>query len=252
MSSAENRRALRVSCALPVRVAARGARFAGTIQDVSRTGLRLWIPTTELGSDAESLLAMAQLVDEQIGSKFQGDLHYEMLGPLIRKQLQIVRLGQSAMEPAVELGCVFDVPLTDDESSMLGLGLPELGVTTPGAYRAVPGPQRRGAEDDDSAPSAPRAYDAYVHPTEGLGAEPLAGETHGMQEFEAVVQAPLAPSLACADVPSLTVALSETYGPEPILEILDGLRMVWSGRADIRHVEVTSSEQVRIHMAGRD
>ena len=253
MSTAEHRGALRIPCAYPVRVAARGRTYTGTMQDVSRTGLRMWIPTGALGTDEDSLLVVAQLVDELMGSRFQGDLHHEMLGPLVRKRMHLVRLGQSDAQQAVELGCEFDEPLTDEETGMLGLGLPQLGVTTAEAYRHVPAPRKRSAASQEEPPPliAPKGYDAYVHPTDGLPTEPLAGETYGIKDQEAVVRAQRTADLA-ADIPSLTIALAKGYGPEPVLEILDGLRMVWSGKADIRRVELTGPKGVRIHMQGRD
>ena len=104
---------------------------------------------------------LAQRVEELIGSAFAGDLNSEMLGPLVHKGLTQVRLGHSATEAAVELGCVFDTPLSDDESVMLGLGLPQVGVTEVDAYRDVPAPRRRGDSWEIDAPVLkPKAFDA--------------------------------------------------------------------------------------------
>ena len=247
MSCTENRNALRVPCELPIRLAAQDRHFSALIQNVSRTGLYFALPTSELGTDDDSLLVLAHLVDELLGARFEGDLNFEALGPKVRKQLHLVRLGQNGVEPTVEIGCEFGNPLTDEETELLGLGLPAVGVTTPDAYRAV-----EAADSEESGGFLPKGYDAYVHPTHGLPTEPLAGETFGMKDHEAVVQAPLSSKLRGVEVPSMTIALTQAYGPAPVLEILDGLRMLWSGQADIRHVELTGPRSVNIHMEGRD
>lgn len=244
MSCTENRNALRVPCQLPIRLASQDRHFSGLIHNISRSGIYFSLPTRELGTDESTLLGLAHLVDELLGARFDGDLHFEALGPKVRKRLHLVRLGQSGAEPTVEIGCEFGNPLTDEETQLLGLGLPEVGVTTLDAYEAVVG--------DASPAYAPRGYDAYVHPTHGLPTEPLAGETLGMKQHQAVVKAPLSSELTGVEVPSMTIALTQAYGPSPVLEILDGLRMLWSGQADIRHVELTGPKSVNIHMEGRD
>ena len=131
--------------------------------------------------------------------------------------------------------------------------MPHVGVTTPDAYRRVPAPRRRGQDvEDEVAELAPAAYVAYLHPAEGHSAEPLAGETCGMQGLEATVEARLPARLAKEDLPALAMALAEAYGPAPRLEILDGLRMVWCGYAVIRQVDAGDPERVRIHLVARD
>ena len=57
---------------------------------------------------------------------------FEDLG-LDRIELEIAVENKASRRIAEKLGCAFEVPLTDEETGMLGLGLPALGVTTPDA-----------------------------------------------------------------------------------------------------------------------
>ncbi len=243
VSSAEKRESLRVPCDYPVRVYGQMREFAGKMIDVSRTGMAIEIPVARLLGDEEvSLPALAGAVGKLLGDHFLADLHSEMLGPLVRKKLRPVRLGHiSSEEGGLEIGCVFYEPLTDDEATMLGIGLPPIGVTNVAAFRDVPAPRRRKS-DQEGEPAQPRpeGHQGYLHPGEGFEAQPLVGRTDGVLDNVALLQLNVVdmPEGVGTEIAPLTSFLGDMFGPQPRLEILDGLRMVFAGPVEIQSIEI--------------
>ncbi len=128
MHTNNNRRHTRRSCEVPLEILAEAVRLSGRVMDASRSGVRLRVPGAPLGLYR---MAPPALVGRQVGRilgiEFQARFHPERLGSLLSKRLRPVRIGQCEASSAdVELGCVVDPPLTDDEAAMLGLGLPTL------------------------------------------------------------------------------------------------------------------------------
>jgi hypothetical protein len=108
-----------------------------SIDDLSRTGARLRVPFGGLGFQAPpSLLALASRVQEVLGASFEVHLNHRVLGPLLAKTVTLVRLTLPPEEPAAfDIGCLFDIPLSNDETVALGVPLPACG---PGAEEWVP------------------------------------------------------------------------------------------------------------------
>lgn len=153
----ESRDSLRVPIEFPVRVYGKRAELVTQLRDISRTGMGLYLPITTLIEVEPDLpmgdvLEVASAVDKIIGSHFDADLHCEMLGPLVRKPSTILRAGLSDDDTEIlQLGCHFDAPLTTEESDMLGVGLPDQGITEEEAMRDIPAPRHRA---DDEPPDA--------------------------------------------------------------------------------------------------
>lgn len=246
MGSGEKREALRVPCEFPVRVYGQLREVVGRMIDISRTGLRLRLPLSRLMiSESLDFGSLAHALQQTLGASFMADLHHEMLGQLIRKKLRTVRVGEvDAESDQLEVGCAFEEPLTDDETVMLGVGLPPVGETSAAAFRNVPRPKRRGEPDDDQ-PNQPRplGYEGILHPSEGLVGNPLVGRTEGMLGTESLLAVPIhtIPGAYDVDPQALTAALRTNLGPEPRLEILDGLHMVWSGTVALEEIELPGS-----------
>lgn len=244
--STDKRGALRVPCDFPVRVYGQLREVPGRLVNISRTGLRISLPLSRiLTSSALDFGALAHAVGQMLGSSFMADLHYEMLGQLIRKKLHLVRVGDVDPETdLLEIACTFDDPLRDEETVMLGIGLPPIGETRVTAYKNVPAPRRRGDPEDATPPQPrPAAYEGILHPSEGYLTEPLVGATEGVIDGEALVLIPAARILALPDATGTDPLslLRLWYGPGPRMEILDGLHMVWSGPVQLEELEMPSA-----------
>lgn len=234
MSGREKRASLRVPCSYPVRIYGWTRELTGRICDISRTGVRVEVPAEQVvpGSDRDMTMLLEQ-AELALGSHFLTELHYEMLGPLIRKKVFLIRFGPAdASGTAIEIAGAFEQALTDEEATMLGVGLPPVGVTMAAAFQDVPGPTRRGMEELDlQARPRPKAYEAFLHP-EG-GGNPLVCGTDGVEgqgqpgDLVLVAMSPVRGVPGAQD--DALEACARRLGARPMLEILDGLRMVWQG-----------------------
>jgi len=256
LGSGEKRESLRVSCDYPVRVYGQLREFSGRMVDVSRTGLALEIPVDRLlGAGDANLGALAGAVGKLLGDHFLADLHCEMLGPLVRKRMRPIRLGHvDTKQGDLEIGCVFTEALTDEEATMLGIGLPPVGVTSVAEFRDVPAPMRRSTDQEGQlSQPRPEGHEGFLHPSEGCHAEPLVGRTDGVLEKVALLRLGLAdlPSEAVPEVIPLMSFMSDGFGLTPRLEILDGLHMVWSGPVEIQTIEITGRRVGELHVTLR-
>lgn len=233
----EQRRAHRVPCELPTRIYGAIVDLDAQTHDLSRTGARIRLSLAALGGmDPDDVPGLARAVDQHLGVWFTMDLNHEELGPLVRKHVRLVRLGQPTRDGCfLELGCEFGVPLTEAESAVLDLDLPPLDA-------AVPLVVRQGHR--------PRRYAAYLYPSKGWPGRRLIGTTPGMEAGNAVISADSGAGLGLrdADVTTIARALASAYGPQPVLEILQGTQCVWVGPTRIRQVQTASppSREMRI------
>lgn len=233
------RRAHRIPCELPTRIYGSLTDLDAQVLDLSRTGLRIRLPLDALGvEEAGDMLALARAVDRHMGPRFNLDLNHVALGPLLRKRVHLVRIGEAPLaEGLVELGCEFRVPLSDDESGVLELDLPAIEVAHTVAVRAGP-PARRFA--------------AYLHPSAGWGGRKLAGTTPGLEDGTALFMADGSARLAVPDLDVTTVAraLAGSFGPRPVLEIRDGTQCVWAGPTRVRQIETAAprSREMRVEV----
>lgn len=247
MEHCNRREAARVPCVVPIRVEP-GDRpiFAAHLVDVSRTGLRLRIPGAVLGVHRLSSLAqVARSAAALLGESFIAELHYEQLGPLVRKRLKTIRIAKRDWEHAdVELGCIMcDSHLTDLEASMLGVHLPPIGVDEPEPHAAVAGPREEemaayiyGSDEAEGAAIVAQA-DAL---TRGMAMLTVADESEHLRDL---------------DVTELAEELDDTYGSKLTLRISIGDEDLWVGPAEIKEIDVADEETgaVRLGVAfGRE
>ena len=126
MSERSRRLAERVPLRIPVRLHGRRGPIHAVTEDVSRTGMRLRIHVAALLAGAsEDLDAAAERVRDLVPSETSADLHYEVLGPLIQRTLEMTRISVPLEDAeAIELCCAFDEPLSVEETVTLGALLP--------------------------------------------------------------------------------------------------------------------------------
>ncbi len=246
MGHDNRRRAVRIACDLPVRLEGIEADLYARIVDLSRTGLRLRMPGELLGVHRLSSLAqVTRKLQETVGKEFTAELHYEMLGPLVRKILEPSRIAKLDWEQSdVEVGCQLRDPLTDEEVGMLGVPLPAIGERETAEGMVIQGPQRRtphiGPRGVNADPIEAQPFTAWLYPEPGKSGQPLRTETVSLTRGMAILGVCEASSkplqeLAVADV---IHKLDEDYGTGILLRIVDGEDDVWAGPAELQEVDV--------------
>ena len=257
------RQAVRVDCDLPVRMNGGKGDYEGTIVDMSRTGLRVRMPGATLGVHRlSSLVQVTRSLHDALGDTFSGDLHHEMLGPLVQRTLTPCRIAKRDWEHTdVEIGCEFDRGLTDEEVGMLGLPLPRVGSEDDPADLHVAGPVRR--VDGAPEPTGPHLRGpepvertAYLYPSPGKTSKPLVTRTNSLTRGMAILavddgQGWDLPDLAVAD---LVMALDAAYGTSILLRVMEGEDDLWVGPAELQEVDVTpGSRRIRLGVSfGRE
>ncbi len=128
MTAPNRRRAARVCVGFPVQIYGNCGFVMGEVRDLSRTGLRMRVPTDDLGfSPTSNLREAAEGVAEALRDRFALDLHFEHLGPLLQRNVTLARIGLPAEAPGcVEICCQFDRELSDTDASFLETDLPPL------------------------------------------------------------------------------------------------------------------------------
>jgi hypothetical protein len=246
MGSDNRRRAVRIECDLPVRLEADGGDLAVRLVDLSRTGVRLRVPGELLGVHRLSSLAqVTKRLREILGDVFDAELHYEMLGPLVRKTLRPRRIAKQDWEHSdVDVGCHLDQPITDEEAGMLGTPLPTIGSEEiPIGLEGV-GPQRREAAPPPLRPAPPvrdpQSFTAWLYPEAGKSSKPLRTETLSLTRGMAMLQVGKGQGWDLHELPVAKVieALDQAYGTGILLRIVEGPDDVWAGPAEILEVEV--------------
>ena len=263
MGESNRRQAVRVTCELPIRLIGDDVEHIGTIVDLSRTGLRVRIPGSDLGIHRlSSLVQVTRSLHASLGDVFVGDLHHEMLGPLVQRQLTPCRIAKRDWEQTdVEVGCQFDVPLRDEEVGMLGVPLPGVGQDEAPESLHGAGPRRRS--EDEPRPTRPHlrepeapSYVAYVYPAPGKTSKPLITSTRSLTRGMAILSVDEGqgwdlPDLAVAD---LVMALDAAYGTSILLRVVDGDQDLWAGPAELQEVDVApGTHRIKLGVAfGRE
>lgn len=261
MGTQNRRQAVRVECDLPVRLHGGKGDYTGHLVDLSRTGVRVRLPGASIGVHRlSSLVQVTQALHDAVGDSFQGDLHHEMLGPLVQRELTPCRIAKRDWEHTdVEVGCEFDRALTDEEVGMLGVALPRLGADETADAPAVAAPTKR----DRAAPARPHlrepeptSYMAYLYPAPGKTSKPLITRTRSLTRGMALLsvdegQGWELPELAVSD---LVMALDAAYGTSILLRVMDGEDDLWVGPAELQEVDVTpGSSQIKLGVSfGRE
>ncbi len=244
----DNRRATRLACDFPSRLLARGQDYAATVLDLSRTGVRLRLAGRLIGVHRLSTISqVGECVEQGLGTTFDAELHYPVLGPLIAKSLTVVRVGRRDWESAdVEIGCALAQMLADEEAAMLGLAPAELGSVRRERLATPPAPPIQS--------QAPHADEAWTRPlpsvrtdlvaSSGHKGRPLRCETEGIESQGLIVRVPKPSELGLPthSVTALAIALGDSYGTSVQVSLHDGDKSLWSGPARMRDVEIIHGE----------
>lgn len=243
-----NRRiAVRVDCDLPIRLRGGEAEYVGHIVDLSRSGMRMRIPGKSLGVHRlSSLVEVTRRLHSALGDTFLGELHYEMLGPLVHRTLSPCRIAKRDWEQTdVEVGCQFDRPLSDDEVGMLGVPLPAVG--TDQAPQGVDGsgpvhrtPEVRANNRPHLRAREEASYLTYVYPAPGKHSKPLVTRTCSLTRGMAMLEIEAGQGWDLPDVPvnDLVMALDAAYGTDILLRVVDEDQDLWTGPAEVQEVDL--------------
>lgn len=262
MGQDNRRRAVRVECDLPIRLEGIDSDLYARIIDLSRTGLRLRMPGEILGVHRLSSLAqVTRKLQEIVGVEFSAELHYEMLGPLVRKTLEPSRIAKLDWEQSdVEVGCHMQEPLSDEEVGMLGVPLPAIGERETPEGMVIAGPQRRtpqlGVVGQNGNGESDEPFTAWLYPEPGKCGQPLRTETLSLTRGMAIlgVSDGSREPLEELGVSEVIQKLDADYGTAILLRIVDGPDDVWAGPAELQEVDVLAPEnEIRLGVSfGRE
>jgi len=241
--SEERRRAERLACRIPVRVRASGRILHARTEDLSRVGALLHIPLAEIGlPPSVSLDVIGRETTSILGEMATLELHYEILGNLVKRAGRPVRIGRcEAGQAFVEIGCAFGRSLTDNEVEFLGIALPpvksEVAPDDAGALVPVPTSARHR-----SKPAVDSPLSVVVCAPANGEAIPFAAAAEVVDRYGAhatldhISALPILPERP--GVSGLLTALANTYGNDPWVVLMREGQPVWSGGARLQAVEL--------------
>lgn len=242
MEKVEQRLAARVDCDVPLQMLINGGWRDVTVTDVSRTGVRLLVPLSNLDIDPDVGLAeIAERLDEILPPRAQAKFNPQRLGDLITRGVNVVRLVLVG-EDGVELGCTLDESLTEIEAAALGVPVP---MAAPEAV-----PERESSPTGWTPPTGAahtrHRFRAIVLPTNNGRAEPLVAYTDEVDGSGVRLTvrdvALLGLPAEDEDIRARVVAFSKIYGPDVKLDVLEGTSTLFHGPATLAQVEAVPGE----------
>jgi hypothetical protein len=130
----DKRRAIRIACSAPVRIRTRTGWLEVRVIDLSRGGIRVAIPCEQVGvAQGAALLDVARRLGTILPERIEAVLGTT---PELQRILHVVRIGKCGPNMReIELGCLHDRPLDDDDALTLGVVLPREGESWDQAER---------------------------------------------------------------------------------------------------------------------
>ncbi|MDJ0973335.1 MAG: hypothetical protein QNJ98_02600 [Planctomycetota bacterium] len=207
---------------------------------MSRVGALIRVANDELGVAPEHDLAdVMQRVSDLLGDLVVADFDPEQLGSLVRKGLRPVRISApSDRMDAVEIGCAFRDPLTEQE--MIVLSLP-----TDVEDELVP------VADPLHEELAGEALEAFLCGADGRPTRPLFANVDEVTGFGVRLHVPrearegLLP--ARPTVSNVLGNVTLRYGKRPTLVLMRGGRPVWAVASKLAEAVVNRRTE-RIHL----
>lgn len=259
------RSASRIACDIPVLLDPEEKKMPAKVVDVSRTGVRIRISDAELRLHRLSTIRhVAERLMDSIGASFDIHFHPKMLGDLISRDLQLVRIASRDWEQtAVEIGCLIEgEPLRDEEAGMMGLALPLIGTPViPSTLEGALPPASRVGRFEASKrervtgvvpaiPTAPGSYRASCRfrasitttGTSSSRSAPLRGIAEGISPKSGRIRLTDLGDLGFREPPQtvaeVIVALDQHFGERLALKLSDGAEHLWSGPTRVAQVEL--------------
>jgi hypothetical protein len=253
----ERRRAARLPCRIPVRMRAGGRTLHAESENLSRVGTLLRVPLSELGLPVNASLArVARETTFLLGNLVSIELHYEIIGTLVRRTVRPVRIGRGHMgQDFVEVGCALRNPLTDAEVEFLGLPLPPLLNAEVAPRMQLGMNQLEPAEGlSDRRPLVDSPLSLVLCAAPELDAPPMAAPAEAVDRYgargvlEDASQLPILPE--GKDVSAVLTAMAEAYGCDPWVLLVREGQPIWSGSARLQAVEMgTEDNRIEVQVA---
>lgn len=265
MTQEPARSARRVPFTAQVHVRGACGIFQAGAEDISLTGVRVRLDHAELKLDAAADFATAaSTVQTRLGSRFLVELGLPQEAGHIAKTVGLVRLLMAKDGGAhLDLGCVFEEPLTSREAHELKVVLGDV----PGESKQV---RRDSSWADEGRPMLdPELSDEKVETLFGVPSDVRTNpsERRPAQALRVVVSSTAkegVPPLVCGaesltlstillrvrvehaapwlegqvDLAEVAQAVADDYGAWPELEIVAGTRRLWQGTAHVCGLEV--------------
>ncbi len=265
MSQEPARRARRVPFTAPVQVRGACGIFKAGAEDISLTGVRIRIDRSVLKMDeAADLATAAATVQTRLGSRFVVELGLRQGAGRMAKKVGLVRLVMAEDDGArLDLGCVFEEPLTSREAQNLNLVLEDVpeeatevrrdsSWADEGRAELDPGLTEEKVESLFGVPSDVRTKPSERRPAQALrvvvsstakdGVTPLVCGAESLTLNTILLRVRVehaAPWLeGQVDLAEVAQAVAGDYGAWPELEIVAGTRRLWQGTAHVSGIEV--------------
>ena len=229
------------------------------VADLSRAGARLQIPVDQLGlGHGANLSEVARQLRHLLTRDVHAQFFPDRLGSLIQRRIHPVRIGRiEAERPLADIGCFFNEPLSPVEAAALGMIIPMEGETLEEAltYQKAVAPEPREPQHtadggvemltlDGLGEPASVPIRAYIIATARPTQEPLVGyvekANERLLEVTLTDRKVLGLPLGCRDLGRIEAAFHETCGDDVVLGLADGDQRLWSGRARLDDVTVSS------------
>ena len=236
----ERLRAPRHHLTIPVRLETTDATLVAHTVNLSRAGALIRLAHDELGFEPDHDLAdVMQRVSDLLGDLVVADFDPEQLGSLVRKGLRPVRISApSDRMDAVEIGCAFRDPLTEQEMIVLSLPIDAEDELVP-------------VSDPIDEEIAGEALEAFLCGADGRPTRPLFATVDEVTGFGARLSVPrearegLLP--ARPTVSNVLGNLALRYGKRPTLVLMRGGRPVWAVASKLAEAVVNRRTE-RIHL----
>ena len=275
MDGREKRAAERKPCKVPVSIKSSGAKLLATAVDLSRTGARIHAPLGAFGLPQDvTLLTVARRLCDLLPHRTPAVFDPERLGPLVTRQFEVARIGLIAgVDPQVELGCRFHVPLSTIDVAALGVEIVNPEEPAPFEHIVIPEyllnpeaitesrapkPQaeagRMPAPGPGADPRKARRFRVHLTPTGHAVGDPINAWTERVDAERIVLFVPKRKALGLPgpvdEAKLLLMTLCELIGEQPKARFMDGSRHVWSGPVRLSAVEtfVGDDDALRIEL----
>ena len=260
---------MRVRVTTPARIRGICGEFEASVEDISLTGVRIRVARValRLAEDAD-LATSAATVQTRIGSRCVLELGLRQIGRALTKKVDLMRLVLPDDQPeSLDLGCMFETDLTDEECRALRVDLPDAEAprdvrrtlswadeTRPPLDPALVQDKVESLFDVETTATHSakerlpvRALRVILTSVAGKTGAPLVCTAESFTESTILVRVHAEQAQAWLagrrDLTEVAHAVQLDYGNWPDLEIADGSRRLWRGGAHVCGLEVGEARE---------